>query len=289
MVSTRTVSPEAAGVLDHLAAAKRSTLSLPADREWLCSITPHYARLLDRMAARKSLYRVVRGRYVVAPRGTEWVEQAAPVELCVDLVLRGAGDYYLGFLSALIAHRLTDTHSSTIYAAVRQDSRTDLTSLRLCGQQLRLVRLAPSRWPRGDSERERVRLLPGMMEFAWRSSLERTLVDCLLRPELCGGIETAITAWARASERDVAWKEVWAVAKRAGVAAVTRTAHMLIATGHERLLSGELPLPRGATVLDRTNGYGMSRSEMSRDRQTGLLLNVPAEQFRGWITGGKLG
>lgn len=289
MAATRTVSSEAASVLEHLAAAKRSSLSLPEDREWLASITPHYARLLGRMVARKSLYRVLRGRYVVAPRGTEWIEQAAPVELCVDLALRGAGEYYVGFLSALIAHRLTDMHSSTVYVAVREDSRTDLTSTELCGQQLRLVRLAPSRWRQGDPERERVRVLPGMREFVWRSSVERTLVDCLLHPELCGGIETAITAWARASERDVDWKRIWAIAKRAGAAAAPRTAYMLAATGHEHMLAGELPLPRGATLLDRTNGYGISHAEMSRDRQTGLLINVPAEQLRGWITGGKLG
>jgi predicted transcriptional regulator of viral defense system len=290
MVSARTVSPEAAAVLEHVAAAKRSTVSLPADRQWLASITPHYARLLDRMVARKSLYRVLRGRYVVAPRGTEWVEQAAPVELCVDLVLREAGEYYLGFLTALIAHRLTDLHASTVFVAVGQDSRTDLTSVKVCGHELRLVRLASSRWPRGEGERERVRIQPGLKEFVWRASLERTLVDCLLHPELCAGIETAVSSWARASnERDVDWEAVWTIAKRSGAAAAPRVAYLLIATGHADTLAGELPLARGETLLDRTNGYRMDRSQMSRDPQTGLLINVPTERLRGWIKGGKLG
>ncbi len=280
-------------MLEHVAAAKRRTVSLPADREWLAAITPHYARLLDRMAARKSLYRVLRGQYVVAPRATDGVDQAAAAELLVDLVLRGQGEYYLGFLSALIAHRLTDLHASTLYAAIRQDSPTDLTTVSLAGRELKLVRLSPSRWPAEESERERVRVQPGMKEFVWRSTLERTLVDGLLRPELCGGIETVITSWARATEHEqVDWATVWAIAKRMGTATTRRVAYLLIRSGHEPVIAGDLPavnVKGAATPLDRSNGYGMTRPEATRDPQTGVLVNVPAEQLRGWLDPASLG
>ncbi len=280
-------------MLEHVAAAKRRTVSLPADREWLAEITPHYARLLDRMAARKSLYRVLRGQYVVAPRATDGVDQAAAAELLVDLVLRAQGEYYLGFLSALIAHRLTDLHASTLYAAIRQDNPTDLTTLSLAGRELRLVRLSPSRWPTEESERERVRVQPGLKEFVWRSTLERTLVDGLLRPELCGGIETVITSWARATEHQrTDWSTVWAIAKRMGTANARRVAYLLIHTGHEQALTEALPalnVKGAATPLDRSNGYGMTRREATRDPQTGVLVNVPAEQLRGWLDPASLG
>jgi predicted transcriptional regulator of viral defense system len=285
--SIRTASPEVAAVLEHVAAAKRRTVSLPADRKWLAEITPHYARLLDRMVARKSLYRVLRGQYVVAPRATDGVDQAAAAELLVDLVLRGQGDYYLGFLSALIAHRLTDLHASTLYAAIRQGNPTDLTTVSLAGRELKLVRLSASRWPTGESERERVRVQPGLKEFVWRSTLERTLVDGLLRPELCGGIETVIMSWARATEHEqVDWATVWAIAERMGTATTRRVAYLLIRSGHEPVLAGDLPavnVKGAATPLDRSNGYGMSRREATRDPQTGVLVNVPAEQLRGWL------
>jgi predicted transcriptional regulator of viral defense system len=291
-VSTRTASPEVSAVLEHVAAAKRRTISLPADREWLAEITPHYARLLDRMAARKSLYRVLRGQYVVAPRATDGLDQAAAVELLVDLVLRGQGEYYLGFLSALIAHRLTDLHASTLYAAIRQESPTDLTTVSLAGRELRLVRLSASRWPGGDGERERVRVQPGLKEFVWRSTLERTLVDGLQRPELCGGIETVITSWARASEHErVAWRTVWSIAQRMGTATARRSAYLLIRTGHAHVL-GDVPAvdPKGAaTPLDRSDGYAMTRPEAVRDPQTGVLVNVPGEQLRGWLDPASLG
>ncbi len=280
-------------MLEHVAAAKRCTVSLPADREWLAEITPHYARLLDRMAARKSLYRVLRGQYVVAPRATDAVDQAAAAELLVDLVLRGQGEYYLGFLSALIAHRLTDLHASTLYAAIRQDSSTDLTTVALAGRELKLVRLSPSRWPSGEGERERVRVQPGLKEFVWRSTLERTLVDGLLRPELCGGHETVITSWARATEHErVDWTTVWQVAKRTGTATARRIAYLLIHSGHAQALAGDLPalnVKGAATPLDRSNGYAMTRREATRDPQTGVLVNVPAEQLRGWLDPASLG
>jgi predicted transcriptional regulator of viral defense system len=292
-VSPRTASPEVSAVLEHVAAAKRCTVSLPADREWLSEITPHYARLLDRMAARKSLYRVLRGQYVVAPRATDGVDQAAAAELLVDLVLRGQGEYYLGFLSALIAHRLTDLHASTLYAAIRQDSATDLTTVSLTGRELKLVRLSPSRWPGGESERERVRVQPGLKEFVWRSTPERTLVDGLLRPELCGGIETVITSWARATEHErVDWATVWAIASRTDGATARRVAYLLVHTGHEHVLADDLPTLNAkgaATPLDRSNGYGMTRSQSTRDPQTGVLVNVPASHLHGWLDPRSLG
>lgn len=279
-------------MLEHVAMHKRRTISLPADREWLAVITPHYVRLLDRMAARRLLYRVVRGQYVVAPWATDGVDQAAPAELLVDLVLRGQGEYYLGFLSALIAHHLTDLHTSTLYAAIRQDNPTDMLSVPLAGYELKLVRLSPSRWPSDESERERVRVESGLKEFVWRSSLERTLVDGLLRPELCAGIETVATGWARAQEHRVDWSWVWAIAKRAGTATARRVAYLLIHTGHEQVLTEDLSAlqaKRADTPLDRSNGYGMALPEMKRDPQTGVLLNVPAEQLQGWLVATRLG
>lgn len=282
----RTVSREASAVFEHVAAAKRRTISLPGDGDWLSAVTPHYVRLLDRMAVRKLLYRVRRGQYGVAPWATSDVDQAVPVELLVDLALREQGPYYLGFLSALIAHRLTDLHSSTLYAVVRQGSPTDLTSASLAGHELKLVRLSGSRWPLEDNERERVRVQTGLKEFVWRSSLERTLVDGILRPELCGGIETIVTGWARARDEERAdWSTVWAIARRTSSSTARRVAFLLIGLGYEHIVADELRTigKQKAIPLDSCGGYDMPRGQMPRDRQTGVLVNVPPRQLRGWL------
>ena len=91
---------------------------------------------------------------------------------------------------------------------------------------------------------------------------------------------------ARAEEDRVDWEAVWVIAKRVGAATARRAAYLLIRTGHEHVLAHDLPTlqaKRADIPLDRSNGYAMSRREMKRDPQTGVLLNVPAEQLRGWL------
>ena len=127
---------------------------------------------------------------------------------------------------------------------------------------------------------------PVWKEFVWRSTLERTLLDGLLRPELCAGIETVITSWVRAEEDRVDWSAVWAIAKRSSSAMTRRAAYLLICTGHEHVLAEDLrglQAKRADIPLDRSNGYGMTRREMKRDPRTGVLLNIPAEHLHGWL------
>lgn len=88
------------------------------------------------------------------------------------------------------------------------------------------------------------------------------------------------------------WATVWAIAKRMGTATARRVAYLLIRSGHEQVLAGDLPalnVKGAATPLDRSNGYGMSRREAIRDPQTGVLVTVPAEQLRGWLDPASLG
>jgi hypothetical protein len=90
----------------------------------------------------------------------------------------------------------------------------------------------------------------------------------------------------------VDWTTVWTIAKRMGTATARRVAYLLIHTGHEQALAGDLPalnVKGAATPLDRSNGYGMTRTEATRDPQTGVLVNVPTEQLRGWLDPASLG
>ena len=107
-----------------------------------------------------------------------------------------------------------------------------MTSVSLAAYEFKLVRLSPSRWPMQENERERVRVQSGLKEFVWRSTLERTLLDGLLRPELCAGIETVVTSWARAQEHPVHWQAVWAIAKRSGMATARRAAYLPVSYTH---------------------------------------------------------
>jgi predicted transcriptional regulator of viral defense system len=200
----------------------------------------------------------------------------------------------MGFLSALIAHRLTDLHSTTAYAAIRQESRYRHPELELPGgTQLRVVRLNPSGWPAADSgELERFRVIENSKEFAWRSSLERTLVDALTRPELCAGFETVTLAWARAHRAERAdWERVAMIAERLGSSASRRTGFMfdlLAVEGEARQRLTGLPGRTATTPLDRSNSFGLERGSMTRDPRTGVLINVPESYLRGWVASAEL-
>ena len=284
----RAAGPVAARVLEELANARRHSVNLAEDRDWLSRWTKDPGGLLKSMAQHQLLYRVGRGRYVVAPRGTFSPTQAASAELIAALILGSRGEYFISYLTALIDHRLTDLHSTTVYAAVRQGSRIGETSFELPSGTLQLVRLNRSNWP-ADPARElvRVRALAETKEFIWRASIERALVDSLSRPDLAAGLETVVGCWARARQTDADWDLVCAIAARRGDSMTRRCAFLLRQLGLDAVAERNFPglTGRGAkTLLDRSDSFEMSSEDMTRDRETGVLVNVPGDHLRGWVS-----
>jgi predicted transcriptional regulator of viral defense system len=278
-------------VLEAAAKRRRRSIRLHEDGKWLRQLTRNPARLLGEMANRQLLYRVGAGRYVIAPRGTVSLEQAAPAELLVDILLGGRTSYYVGFLSALISHRLTDLHSNDIYAAVLASGPVKRPP-RLPGRELHLAYLNEKRWPGTEAgEIERVRAFGEAKEFWWRSSAERTLVDSLTRPEMSGGIETTISCWSRAHLDDrVDWSEVARIAKRLGPSAERRTAFVMTRLeieGARRWFAG-LDGRSSNVLLDRSQGFAL-HGRASRDSSTGVVVNVPDDRLSGWMAGAGLG
>jgi predicted transcriptional regulator of viral defense system len=286
----RVVSQEASSVLEAIAEHHKRSIRLPEDSIWLGELSSNYLRLLSRMNDYKLLYRVERGRYVVAPRATDSLAQAASMEMLVDLVFSSQGDYFLSHLSALIAHRLTDLHSSTAFVSVKSDSNLRGATPRIPGYHLKIHRFSASRWPQhfpGD-EVEKCRIFSDTKEFVWRSSIERTLVDGLMRPDLCAGIETVIGCWAAALQREINWASVCAIAKNFGLSATRRTAFLLHTLKLDEVVTEHLAdLNTGgkAIPLISENWFNVSRSDMKRDSQTGVLVNIPEDYLRGWILG----
>lgn len=271
-------------MLDQVARLRRRTIRLPADLVWLNDLSPAPRRLLSQMVKRGLLHRAGEDRYVVAPMGTDSLEQAAPPELLIDLILQ-PHPYYIGFLSALITHRLTDLHSKSAYAAVPK-------GVRLRGRMpidLEIAQLGPKAWPATEDELERFRTVEGTKEFAVRSTIERTLVDGLLRPNLCAGFETVVLAWSRAQRHpEVSWERVAQIGHRIGGSTAPRTAFMLNLVGLDTIAEkhlADVKSRRAGTPLDRSNGFALDRGNVERDPRTGVLLNVPSRYLRGWIDG----
>lgn len=276
----RTLGRLDALLLRRLAEQQRSTLSVREDRSLLGSITPRYAQLLARMARKGTLIRLAGGRYVVASWAGDELAQAAPFNVLLDATLRPYGAYYLGFLSALIEHRLTDQDSFEVYVALRDDATFSGKRLMIDGRPVLVTRISgPQRWVGIEQVRATRR------ERYWRSNLQRTLIDTLYRPRLSGGIELIAGAWARAvAERTPDLEEICGYARALSISVARRTGYMLTRLGHHDVAVahlGDLRSQRNSVLLDASRAYG--EGDWRRDSEWGVTINLPERALTGWL------
>jgi predicted transcriptional regulator of viral defense system len=267
-------------ILGEIARHGRNFVSLDEDRAWLSELTPDPALQLARMKRRGSLAPVARGRYVVLPPGLSPSTKGIPRGTLLAAAFAGSNQYYLGYLSALVDHHLTDEHSRTIYLAVWGEPPR---IARLGDEKVRMTQIKSERKRFGA---ERVRAVG--KTFYWRSDLERTLLDTLDRPELCGGPETWVRAWSRAFRLRREPADVLRLseyAERWGGTVAARCAYWLRDVGHARearqiLRAIGAPLG-GRRLLDRSQTFG--EGDWIRDRETGLTVNMPEQLVAGWL------
>lgn len=275
--------------LQELALSGRSFVALPDDGGWLRSFDATYAARLERLAKGGSLGHVRRGRYVVMPAGADRLAQIPLGTLLASAFNRrddAAEDpresYYLGFLSALAEHRLTDETSDAIHIALRGDRRSLLTQLG--DRPIQYAYVNERKWFGVERVRSQGRT------FYLRSSIERTLLDTLDRPAYCGPPELWVRAWERAFRLGTV--DVIELIDRAPMmshAVAARTAFMLGELGRPReartLLRSSGGRVNGAVLFDASQAFG--DGDWQRDRETGLILNLPEDAYAGWLAYGK--
>lgn len=257
---------------------RRSVLTLREDEEWLRGLTPNPRRLVQRMAERGALRALGRGRYAIAGLATESLEEAASWQVLADGLLSPYGDYYLGYLTALVEHRLTDVEEATIYAALRGRSRTLGGELHVGRRPLVVTFVVDRKW----FGVEPVRV--ARAERYFRSDVERALVDCLDRPQLCGSTELYVRAWQRAlSEERVNLDALCAYAARMGAAVAQRTGLLLSLTGRAEEAKQRLApfVGRKTYVLFDPSARFAGVSE--KDPTWRVILNVPRNALEGWL------
>ncbi len=276
----RTLGRLEAVLLRRLAEEQRTTFSLREDRPLLKSVTPAYANLLSRMADKGVLIPLGGGRYVVSSWAGDGLAHAAPFNVLLDAVLRPYGEYYLGFLSALIEHRLTDEDSWEVYAALRDDATFKGSKLLIDQRPVLVTRITGTqRWVGLEQARATRR------EYYRRSTLERTLVDTLYRPKLSGGIELIAGAWARAARReDLDPAALCRYARAVSIAVARRAGCMLSRLGHHEAAVehlGDLRGQRNQVLLDAARGYGAGT--WPRESEWGVTINAPERSLAGWL------
>ena len=284
-VTDRQVLPEDSRVLREAALRGSVYIHWPDDRPWLEQIEGigDPLRRLQGMKKRGSLAPIARGRWIVMPPGASTVSQAAPPPILLAALLDGRAEWYLGFLSALIDHGLADIDSETLYVAVR--GRGIPSTLTAGGRTVRVVRLV-----RADDWAGVERLRAQGRIFTYRSDIERTLLDTLDHPKMCGPAEVWVRAWGRAaSEERLDVGRLFDYVEQRNAAVQARCAYWLRELGQTRsarrimhALGGRMT---GARPLDASRSFG--EGPWPRDRETGLVLNMPQETIDGWLEYGK--
>lgn len=149
---------------------------------------PQAHQLAHRMAAANRARRVRRGLYALLPP-SDWRDTTG---YAVSWYLTAAklaepDPYYLAFYTAMEVHQMTQHPLRTVFIAVtgrHQDVRMDAV-------RFRFVRLAPHRFFGG---RETLVEPRRALQVA---DLERTFIDGVDRPDLCGGIEEVFRGFDR--------------------------------------------------------------------------------------------
>ncbi len=283
--SDRQVLPVDSRVLRESALRGSAYIRWPDDQPWLEQIEGigDPLRRLQGMKERGSLAPIARGRWIVMPPGASTVSQAAPPPVLLAALLDGRAEWYLGYLSALIDHGLTDIDSETLHVAVR--GRGVPSTVMVGGRAVRIVHLV-----RADDWSGVERLRAQGRTFTYRSGIERTLLDTLSYPKMCGSAEVWVRAWGRAAgEQRLDTGRLFDHVEQRNAAVQARCAYWLRELGQVRsarrimrALGGRLT---GVRRLDASQSFG--EGPWPRDRETGLVLNMPQETIDGWLEYGK--
>jgi len=285
----RKLSRADARILHEAAQRGKTYLLWPADRAWLDQIEGVGEPLtrLHRMKDSGSLAKLARGRWLVMPMGASTLEQAAPAKVLLAGFFEGRADWYLGYLSALVDHGLTDIDSGEVHVGVRvaDKGRRWPSQHQIGSLHVRLVSITrDDNW--AGVERERVQ----GRTFAFRSDVARTLLDTLDHPEHCGPPDVWVRAWERAMrEERVSVETLIEYSEGRSAAVRARLSYWLRQTGQvrpARRVLRELGAPlKGRRLLDPSRAFG--EGSWPRDRETGLIANMDERAVDGWLGYGK--
>ncbi len=270
MTKERTLGPTETRLLNRLAAAGKIVFSTDQARAALEDTEQNVNKLLYRLARKRWLLRLEKGKYLLLPleAGPEGMYSVHEFVIAAHLVQ----PYAIAYASALSFHDLFDLLPQTVFVATTR-RKTDVTVEEL-GLRFRFVTLTPHKFfglQTVTVEEQPVQI----------TTPSKTLVDGLDRPDLCGGIVELTKAICRYARDGADWEQVTADARRLGSRTVfKRLGYLAEVAGlevGEWLERWKAELSTGETLLDPRYGR-------QGDHHSGwnLRLNVSEEQLLEW-------
>lgn len=263
----RSLSDREARLLSALAAAGQNIFTIEEARQTSDADGADVARLLYRLAAKRWVQRLERGKYRLIPleAGPEahWAEH----EYLVAAAL--VQPYYLGYATALNYYGYSERQPRPVWIVITRRKRP----VTIEGITYRFVTLSEHKFFGYTT----IQLLDSPVQIAERG---KAIVDGFDHPEYCGGVtEPAKGLWFGSDELDL--DRLVEHSQRLGNrTAMRRLGFWLerLEMGHEGLLQRlESPKDRNYALLDPRGP-----NEGARDARWRLIVNIPERQLLEW-------
>jgi len=272
-MQVRSLSPTEAKVVLSMEAEGLDEIALPELRR-RARVSPGFAAKIASDLVRKGwLQRTGRGRYLLNPsrRGPEAIPDSDPLRLASRVV----HPYYLGYSTAAELHGLLP-QAGRVYYIVTPERRTPPT---IASAELRMVRVLPTRF-------FGFRPLERRGERLSVSDVERTLLDCLARPELSGGIGGAVKVVHSAAPRLV-WRRLGSHLDRLRIRSLELRLGFLLESFPDRIHPPadwlERYRARAADPFVPLGPPGEFGRRGPHDARWHLIRNVPEAQLRAEV------
>lgn len=214
---TRALGVTSSKLLSILSANDKNIFTI-TDAQKITKTSPTAIRmLLSDLVRKKWLIRLAPGHYLIVPLSAGDKAEFSENWYVVAKHLIKPNPYYLSHYSALDIHEMTTQPLMTIYTTTPKRRK----EAKVLGATFRFIYAKPSNlW--GTEE---IWVKPA--EKARVSDLERTFVDCLSSPKLCGGIsEVAKGIWTK--RRDINYPRLIEYVKRFNSRAVAKRLGFLL-------------------------------------------------------------
>lgn len=278
-LNIRTLGAQDTRLLNTLSAAGKAVFTVEDARAASDGKVPNLSRLLSRLTRKRWLQRLERGKYLILPlsAGMDGLYTAHEFVLASRLV----EPYAIGYWSALHYHGFTEQIPQTVMV-ISPARRRDVSVIEL-GFRCHFVTIAAERFF------GLVTVLVDDQPIVMTDPA-RTVLDCLDRPDLCGGIiEAAKGLYGYAQRSDAQPAQVTEYAARLGNQAILKRLGYL---ADQLDLAGRFPNAKwtdAMAVWRRHLSTGFVRLDPRLpaagpyDRAWRLRLNVPTENLTTWM------
>ena len=224
--------------------------------------------ILHRLAGKRRIERIERGKYLLVPAAAGpdryWAEHMGV------LASRLIEPYYVGFWTAMSLWDMTEQIPLTVQIATTKRKR----NFKYGGNLFEFVTLSEKKFFGFGEENADCGKKFNV------SSREKTIVDCLMHPEYCGGIIEAVKSLWNA-RREVCWPAVLEAAERVQVDAVLRRlGYLLSVLDIEKEISGKIAKMKKRSVHLLDPRYGRKGAAVSKEY--GLVVNLTRADLLDW-------